>query len=130
MKLYLIAIPVLLISLIAAPKSFSQDVTIKNTEGGKDSLSAITNEVSSGYSIADNPKVSPAKISYTIAKSTGVRITVYDILAREVKTIVNEYQQAGTYETDIDGANLSSGTYYYKIQTGDYTKVKKIVLTK
>ena len=133
MKTYLIAIPVLLITLIAGSKSYSQEVSpesLKNTAGGKDSVSAISNEVSTGCRTADNLKVPSAKICYTIAKATGVRITVYDILAREVKTIVNEYQQAGTYETEIDGANLSSGTYYYKIQTGDSTKVKKIVLTK
>ncbi|MGD8782158.1 MAG: T9SS type A sorting domain-containing protein [Ignavibacteria bacterium] len=55
---------------------------------------------------------------------------VYDMLGREVKTLVNEVQKAGVYEVEFNGANLASGIYFYKLRAGDYVSVKKLMLLK
>jgi hypothetical protein len=71
-----------------------------------------------------------SKVCYSIAEATGVRITIFDVFAREVATVVNEFQQPGSYEADLNKIDLPAGTYYYKIQTGSNTQVNKIVLVK
>ena len=55
---------------------------------------------------------------------------VYDILGKEVTTLVNEYQQAGSFDVVFNGSNLSSGVYYYQLKAGDLTTTKKLMLTK
>jgi hypothetical protein len=55
---------------------------------------------------------------------------VYDILGREIATLVNEKLNPGKYEVDFDGANLSSGIYFYQLRSGDFIQSKKMVLLK
>ena len=55
-------------------------------------------------------------------------LKVYDILGEEVVTLINELQPAGNYEVSFGATRLSSGIYLYKIETGDYTEVKKMIL--
>jgi hypothetical protein len=55
---------------------------------------------------------------------------VFDIAGREVKVLISEYKQSGNYEVSFDGSNLSSGVYYYKIESGNYFEIKKMVLIK
>jgi hypothetical protein len=60
-------------------------------------------------------------------------LKVYDILEREVETLVNEIQQAGVYETQFPGSsnvNLESGIYFYKLTVGDFLAVKRMVMIK
>ena len=59
---------------------------------------------------------------------THVVLKVYDILGREVATLVNEQHKAGYYEVEWNAANNSSGVYFYKIQAGDFVDTKKMVL--
>ena len=59
-----------------------------------------------------------------------VELKVYDVLGREVATLVNEQQRAGYYEVDWNAANNSSGVYFYKIQAGDFVDTKKMILMK
>jgi hypothetical protein len=51
-------------------------------------------------------------------------------MGREIKTLVNEFKPAGSYNVVFDAARLSSGTYYYKLETPDYVKIKKMLLIK
>ena len=55
---------------------------------------------------------------------------IFDVVGREVATLVNETKQVGVYTVDFNAANLSSGVYFYKIQAGDFTSIKKMVLVK
>ena len=85
------------------------------------------------YSLSQNypnPFNPTTKIKYDLPKSGHVILKVYDILGRELTTLVNEEKPAGSYEVRFNGSNLSSGIYFYKIQAGDYTSVKKMVLIK
>ncbi|MFZ5948282.1 MAG: VPS10 domain-containing protein [Stygiobacter sp.] len=59
-----------------------------------------------------------------------VTLKVYDILGKEVATLVNERQSAGNYEVKFDGSNLSSGVYFYKLQAGEFSQTKKLLLMK
>lgn len=59
-----------------------------------------------------------------------VTLKVYDLMGREVRTLVNESLAPGTYEARFDGSNLPSGTYFYKLTVGDFTQTKKLTLLK
>ena len=61
---------------------------------------------------------------------THVVLKVYDILGREVATLVNEQQKAGYYEVEFDAANLTSGIYFCRMQAEDFVDTKKMILMK
>lgn len=77
-----------------------------------------------------NPFNPSTTIQYTLNESTQVKLTVYDRLGREVVTLVDESQSAGTYTVNFDASNLPSGTYFYRIKTPSKTEVKKMVFEK
>jgi hypothetical protein len=52
------------------------------------------------------------------------------MLGREVKSLVDEYKSAGSYSVEFNAGNLSSGTYFYRITTGDFIEIKKLILMK
>ncbi len=60
----------------------------------------------------------------------NVQLIIYDILGRDVATLVNKEQLPGNYEVKFDASNLTSGLYFYKIFTGDFVDVKKLILLK
>ena len=80
-----------------------------------------------------NPFNPSTTIKYQIPSNVkgemaNVKLIVYDVLGREVATLVSEQQKAGYYEVDWNAANNSSGVYFYKIQAGDFVDTKKMVL--
>ena len=77
-----------------------------------------------------NPFNPTTEISYSIPKDETVTLKVYDILGREVATLVDEEKSAGTYTVEFDGNRLSSGTYYYCFQAGNFVENKKMILLK
>ncbi len=77
-----------------------------------------------------NPFNPTTKIEYTIPKASFVTLKVYDVLGREVTTLVNEGKSAGNYNVEFNGNGLSSGIYFYKIQAGNFSTVKKMILMK
>lgn len=77
-----------------------------------------------------NPFNPATKIKYQISELSKVRLTVYDMLGREITTLVNEEKAAGLYEVEFNGTELPSGVYFYRIETGKYSDTKKFVLLK
>ena len=77
-----------------------------------------------------NPFNPSTKISYSIKEEGLVTLKVYDILGKEIATLVNENKPAGIYEVEFNASALPSGMYIYKIQSGSFTDVKKMLLTK
>lgn len=82
-----------------------------------------------------NPFNASTKIEFAIPKETNVEIKIFNILGQEVKTLVNDVKQTGNYSIQWDGTNnqnkvTSSGVYIYKIQTKEFTDVKKMLLLK
>ncbi len=82
------------------------------------------------YQNYPNPFNPSTTIRYSVIQPDLVRIKVYDILGREVKTLVNELKQAGTYEVQFDASGLASGIYLYKIESGKFIQTKKMILLK
>ncbi|MFA7361058.1 MAG: M28 family peptidase [Candidatus Kapaibacterium sp.] len=82
-------------------------------------------ELSQNY---PNPFNSTSNIRFSIAKMSSVRITVYDMLGRQIQTLVNEVLQPGTHKASIDASMLSSGVYFYRMEAGDFTDTKRMIL--
>ncbi|HET53928.1 MAG TPA: T9SS type A sorting domain-containing protein, partial [Ignavibacteria bacterium] len=59
-----------------------------------------------------------------------VKLRIYDILGREITTLVNEYQTDGRYEVKFDASNLVSGIYIYRLEANDFVDSKKMMLIK
>lgn len=77
-----------------------------------------------------NPFNPTTKINYDIPKEGIVKLTIFDNNGREMKTLVNEFRTAGYYTTDFNALNLSSGVYYYKLQSNNFVATKKMVILK
>jgi hypothetical protein len=77
-----------------------------------------------------NPFNPSATIAYQIPELSLVTIKVYDLLGREVVTLVDEFKPAGKYETEFNAANLPSGVYFYQLKSGGFIQSMKMVLMK
>jgi hypothetical protein len=77
-----------------------------------------------------NPFNPSTNIKYSVPADGNVSLKVYDILGKEVSTLVDEFKQAGTFDVTFDGSSLSSGVYYYRLTSGEMTTTKKLMLTK
>jgi hypothetical protein len=77
-----------------------------------------------------NPFNPTTSIFYSIPKSSFVELKVYDIIGKEVVTLVNEQKAAGIYNVKFDGANLSTGVYMYRLTSGNNVVCKKMMLIK
>jgi len=89
------------------------------------------NQSPSDYSLKQNypnPFNPSTNIEYSIPKASFVQLKVYDVLGNEVATLVNEEQNAGVYRTDFSGADLTSGTYFYRLNTDSFSESKKMIL--
>jgi subtilisin-like proprotein convertase family protein len=84
-------------------------------------------ELSQNYPNPFNPVTT---IKYSIAENQHVKISVFDILGREVGTLVNEMKKAGNYSLTLDASGLASGVYFYTIKAGSFTDTKKMIVVK
>ena len=93
----------------------------------------ISSEVPSTYSLSQNypnPFNPTTRISFKVASYKVIKLQVFDILGKEVATLVNEKLQPGTYEATFDASAYTSGVYFYRLTTDNYTDVKKMILLK
>jgi hypothetical protein len=120
---------------------------------GSSSIRIISSEVPTEYKLYNNypnPFNPTTKIKFDIPASSlsfpntsplergfrgvflgnPVKLVVYDVMGREVQTLVNEKLNPGTYEVTFDGSNLSSGIYFYQLRIGDFIQTKKLILLK
>jgi hypothetical protein len=77
-----------------------------------------------------NPYNPTTVITYSIPISSNVILKVYNVLGKLITTLVNENQESVYYKINFDASGLSNGVYFYKIQAGSYTSVKKMLLLK
>jgi hypothetical protein len=77
-----------------------------------------------------NPFNPATHIAYAVPMAGNVLLKVYDILGREVATLVNEQKQPGNYSAQFHGSRLASGVYIYRLTAGRFVETKKMLLTK
>lgn len=96
-------------------------------------ITSISTETPDGFQIGQNypnPFNPITNIEFNIPKASIVRISVYDLLGREIESLVNQNLNAGSYKVDWDASKYPSGIYYYKITAGSFIETKKMVLVK
>jgi photosystem II stability/assembly factor-like uncharacterized protein len=124
----------------------SNGTILKTTNGGITSLIRSGTEIPDNFCLNQNypnPFNPTTKIKFQIPQSPlsrgvpassgrgmSVRLTIYDLLGRDVATLVNEQLKPGTYEIEWDGTNYPSGVYFYRLIAGDFNEVKRMVLLK
>ncbi|MCL5030909.1 MAG: T9SS type A sorting domain-containing protein [Bacteroidetes bacterium] len=131
-----------------SPKSYSFVDTSIVTGSVEYRLKQIDNDGSFKYSNVVTVNLVPAKytlyqnypnpfnptttIKYDLPKQSKVELKIYNMLGEEVVTLVNKEQQAGRYSVqfDVSSKQLASGVYIYRLQAGNYSSVKKLVLLK
>jgi len=82
------------------------------------------------YQNYPNPFNPVTKIRFDLPKNTYTKLIIYDMLGREIETIVNEQLVAGSYEVNWDARSYSGGVYYYRLQAGDFVETRKMILVK
>lgn len=109
-------------------------VILHTTNGGVTSVKEITGNalpqqflLSQNYPNPFNPTTT---IEFSIPKQSFVSLKVYDLLGREVATLVNEELHGGSYKTQFNAPNLSSGVYLYRLNAGGFIQTKKLMLMK
>jgi hypothetical protein len=121
------------------PKNLFEHINIvkndlKRVFGSDNSGKNKTNNIiPNQYSLSQNypnPFNPETTIKYALPRDVKVLIKIYDILGREVQTLVNEFKKAGYYEIKFNGSNFASGVYFYRIESGDFVVSKKMVLIK
>lgn len=110
-------------------------VILKTTTGGITDLTSLSTELPARFSLHQNfpnPFNPSTKIKFEIPArgNDPVQFKVYDILGREVRTLVNENLKPGIYKVEFNASELPSGVYFYKIQAGEFTDTKKMILVK
>jgi hypothetical protein len=104
--------------------------------GLKDFVVDVENEIETlptAYALDQNfpnPFNPATKLSYSIPVEGFVSLDVYNSIGQKIATLVNESKIAGTYEVNFNAANLSSGIYFYKLTSGNFTETKKMILMK
>lgn len=132
-----------------APNSgWSNVITYKPTHSGKDGATlkiiAKNNKYDNNNTVKVNAEALPTKfalnqnypnpfnpsttISYDLPNSGFVNLNVYDMLGQEVANLVNEDQNVGNYKIEFNASNLTSGIYFYRLQSGKFTETKKLIL--
>ena len=94
---------------------------------------SLENVIPEGYTLEanyPNPFNPSTKISFTIPKADHVSLVVYDMLGKEISTLVDSDLGAGTHAFTFDGKNLSSGTYIYRIRSGEFVQERTMQLIK
>ena len=109
-------------------KAWCLEISYYKITGGIETI-----EVPNFYALGQNypnPFNPTTKIEYYIPRSGNVKLTVYDLTGREVAVLVDENKNPGIYSVNFNASLLSSGVYFYKIVSGTFTDVKKMVLLK
>ncbi|NOS85980.1 MAG: T9SS type A sorting domain-containing protein [Ignavibacteria bacterium] len=96
-------------------------------------ITPVKSQMPTGFSLGQNypnPFNPVTNIEFSILGSGFVKLAIFDITGRELETLVNENLNAGTYNADWNAENFSSGVYFYRIETVEFTETKKMVLLK
>jgi hypothetical protein len=112
---------------------YVDDIKISGYQSAPMGVGSIGNVIPNKFELQQNypnPFNPSTQINYSIAKEGLVKITIFDVLGREVKTLVNEVKTPGFFAIDFDGTSLSSGMYFYMMESGSFVDTKKMTLVK
>jgi len=120
-----------------------ENVTLFDFTGELLSSISVFDSISSGVSSSDymdysyklfqnypNPFNPNTTISFSIPEQSFVSLKIIDLLGNTIATLMNEEKPSGNFEVEFDGGNLSSGVYFYRMQSGKFTDTKKLILLK
>jgi hypothetical protein len=103
-----------------------------NDDYGKEVSSNISGSIELLSQNYPNPFNPTTVITYSIPTDGKVKLSIYDVLGKEVNMVINEYKVAGTYQVQFNGSRLSSGTYFYRLSiipsTGDKVIVQQKIM--
>lgn len=109
------------------------NVDVVLTADGLTSVKSESNNAVTTYALSQNypnPFNPNTLISYQLPANGFVTIKVYNVIGKEIATLVNEYQQSGNYSKEFNANGLTSGVYFYTIKSGSYSATKKMILMK
>ena len=112
---------------------YAQNINFNGTFGGPTGIINLSGLTPEKYSLSQNypnPFNPATKIKFEVAKNSLVSIKIFDVLGREVKNLVNDNFTTGTYEVTFNASEFSSGVYFYKMVSGDFYQIKKMMLLK
>ncbi|MBN1633480.1 MAG: T9SS type A sorting domain-containing protein [Ignavibacteria bacterium] len=113
--------------------AIGSNVVLKTTNGGLTFYSENSNQIPNKFGLEQNypnPFNSMTNVKFKIANAGNVSLKVFDLLGREVSTLVDEKLQPGTYQANFNAENLSSGVYFYRLKTDGFSETKKLLLIK
>jgi hypothetical protein len=113
-------------SFISSGGNVSSNCTVLGTENPHEGI-PISFELNQNYPNPFNPST---VINYSLPVNSDVTLKVFDILGKEVATLVNGNQNAGNYSIEFNAERLTSGVYFYEIKTADFVDVKRMLLIK
>lgn len=106
---------------------------LKTTNGGISSVISISNEVPDKltlYQNYPNPFNPSTMIKFDIVKKSDVRLSIFDIAGKEVRTLINQSLNSGTYEYNFNSSNLPSGVYLYRLEADDAVETRRMIILK
>jgi hypothetical protein len=125
---------------IAGDELYLYNANLLNSKKAILTFHRVTTSVEAGMSVKPidfileqnypNPFNPVTKIQFDIPNASFVTLELYNVLSQEVATLVNEKKEAGKYEARHNASNIPSGMYFYRIQVGDFTETKKILLVR
>lgn len=123
-------------ALAASNSDADLDQAISNARGkwtGITSFKDFGNELPGSFALGQNfpnPFNPETVVRYALPVAGNTVVTVYNSLGQKVATLVNEFKEAGNHQVSFNAANLPSGLYFYKLESGTYSAVKKMMLLK
>lgn len=108
-------------------------IVVDSFEGIVNGISNQNTGIPKKYSLSQNypnPFNPKTTIKFDISRPSYAKLIIYDVLGKEVSTLVDEKLNAGGYEIDFNASNLTSGTYFYRLIAGEFIETKKMLLLK
>ena len=115
------------------PGSYDNSVLIRPVSQITTGVNESRSGTPTAFSLSQNypnPFNPTTTINYQLPMSGQVTLKVFDMLGREIATLVNDNENAGSYSAKFDGSRLASGVYFYRLQAGSFSQTKKLMLVK
>nr|HMS66457.1 T9SS type A sorting domain-containing protein [Ignavibacteria bacterium] len=121
------------LSSLGFPISFSIPGSLTELTSNTVGINSPSNNISNDFYLSQNfpnPFNPTTTITYRLGNLNFVSMKVFDIQGKEIATLVNEKQNAGSYSVEFNGEDLPSGVYYYKLEAGNFSQTNKMLLIK